>query len=126
MKVKTFSLSKEQEANEFIDSVVLVEEGAVQVTSDDTIVIFYKETKENYQKHFVDEMLDSLRRNLFHEQIRKHALDAEVKQYTDNGGKSESFDDAMKRQKEASDNIHMFESKIAALESWTANNISKT
>lgn len=121
MKVKTFPLSQEQKANEFIDSVVLVEEGAVQVTSDNTIVVFYKAPKETYQEHFVNEMLESLHRNLFHEQIRKYAVDAELQEYKDKGGKTEGFDDVIKRQKEANDNIRMFEAKIAALESWKSS-----
>lgn len=126
MKVKTFRLNEEDKANEFIQSVVLLDEGSVQVTSDNTIVIFYKEFKENYESYFVAEMIESLKRNLFHEQIRAASFEAEIEVYRDKGGKSEGFDDVLKRSREATENIRMFENKIAALETWTASNISKT
>lgn len=124
MKLKTFPLSKEAEANDFIQSVVLMQEGSIQVTSNNEIVIFYQETKEDYQTHFVDNMIESLKRNLFHEQVRKASLDLEVEIYKEKGGKSDDFDSAIKRQKEARDNINLFEAKIKGLESWTKSNTS--
>jgi len=120
MKVKTFSLSQEAEANEFIKTVVLTE-GGLQVV-DDKIVIFYADTKENYSEGFVATMLESLKRNLFHEQVRKVAGDAEYEYRKEKGTNRKGFDEAQDKQREIEDNIAMFEAKIASLESWTANN----
>lgn len=120
MKLKTFTDA--DKANDFIQSVVLLDDGSVQVLPEGTIVVFYKETKENYKASFVEQMLESLERNKFHEEVRKAALDLEVAEYKQSGGKSDAFSDAIKRQKEANGNIQMFEAKIKGLKEWKASN----
>lgn len=126
MKIKTFALEDQKAANDFIDSAVLLPDGAVQVTGSNNIVIFYEETKDKYEKYFVDNMLSSLKKNLFHEQVRQASAQAEVDYYKANGGKSNNFDKAIKNVKESTDNIEVFEAKITALESWTVKPTSKT
>lgn len=124
MQVKTFSLRDEAEANKFINDHVLLEEGSVQVTSDNTIVIFYKAHKDEYQDVFVSEMLQGLKRNKFHEEVRLAAMEAEVSVYKDKGGKSGDFDKVLEKQKDAQQHIRLFEAKIKTLEEW--NNVQTT
>lgn len=126
MKVKVFPLAQEQEANEFIQSHVLLDEGAVHITGEG-IVVFYQSTKEEYGEYFRLQMIDNLKRNLLHEQIRQAANDAEYESMKVEGRSTyPEFDEAGKKQKEIVQNIKNFEAKIAALESWTADNTSKT
>lgn len=125
MKVKIFALSQEEQANDFIQSAVLLEEGSVQVTSDGNIIIFYRALKEDYENAFVQEMISNLKRNLFHERVRQASNDAEFSSLKEAGRSTyPEFDEAGKKQKEITQNIANFEAKIAALESWTANNTS--
>lgn len=121
MYIKTFN--NEADTNAFIDTVVLAQEHPIQFTGDH-FVVFYEATKDNYQDTFIDRMLSGLKNNLFHEQVRKASVDAEVEVFKDKGGKSDDFDEALKRQREAEKNIQLFESKIAALEQWKANSSS--
>jgi len=121
MQVKVFKLSEEAEANKFMETVVLAQEGAVQVV-DDKIVIFYADTKENYEAGFVDSMLENLKRNLFHEQVREVATQAEYDYRKDKGTNQKGFDEAQDKIKEVTDNVAMFETKIAGLEAWKASN----
>jgi len=121
MQVKVFKLSEEAEANKFMETVVLTQEGAVQVV-DDKIVIFYADTKENYEAGFVESMLENLKRNLFHEQVREVATQAEYDYRKDKGTNQKGFDEAQDKIKEVTDNVAMFETKIAGLEAWKASN----
>lgn len=118
MKIKTFGVGEEDKINSFIDSVVLVDDGAVQVTSADMVVVFYKDTKDKYEQTFVTEMLEALKRNRMHESVLKATIDAQIKVFTNTGGKSKDFDDLLTRQKDADKNIKLFDAKIAALETW--------
>lgn len=120
MYVKVFPIKDEKEVNEFLNTVVLVEDGAVQVTSENTIVVFYRDTKKNYETSFVGEMLEGLKRNLFHETIRKASLEAEFKAAEKRGTNYPEYDAAKKKLREAEQNITMFELKIKALEEWKA------
>tara|TARA_R110000782_G_scaffold11199_1_gene34347 strand:+ start:697 stop:1059 length:363 start_codon:yes stop_codon:yes gene_type:complete len=120
MNIKVFKTTEAEAANTFIKSVVLLEEGSVQVTGNGDIVIFYRETLENYNDSFVAEMVANLKRNLFHEQVRKVAIDSEIEVAKEHGMKSDRFDETLGRQKEATKNIQMFEDKITALETWIA------
>jgi len=120
MQVKTFSLSQEEEANKFIDSVV-VSDGGVQVV-DNTIVVFYTAEKDIYERVFVTEMVDNLKRNLFHEEIRKIANEAETKHWKDKGTNLKEFDGANSKARDIEQNITIFTNKIEALEAWIANN----
>ena len=124
MKVKLFDIKDTEAVNEFIDSHVLLEDGAVQVTSDG-IVVFYKASKEEYPQTFLSEMIENLKRNKYHEEVRLAAMSAELEVYKDKGGKSTDFDEVLKKQKDATHNIRLFDSKITSLEEWKENNTSK-
>lgn len=110
----------QEEANEFIKDHILLDEGAVQVTSNNEIVIFYKSHKDEYRAWFKDQMIDSLKRNLMYEEVRLVAANAEVSHYKEHGAKSTEFDTALKNARESEDNIKTFKAKIAALEGWIA------
>lgn len=120
MKVKTFNLSQEEEANEFINSVVLTE-GGLQVV-DNTIVVFYADDKESYEANFVDTMIENLERNLFHEQVRQVASEAEYEYRKEKGTNIKGFDESQDKQREIEDNIAMFETKLKALQAWKESN----
>ena len=109
------------EVNEFTKTVVLHEQNPIQHNGEDFIV-FYEAKKDDYENYFLNRMIEGLTRNLFHEEVRHASLEAEVKEFTDNGGKSDAFDDVMKREKEARQNIKLFKAKIASLEAWTNKN----
>lgn len=119
MKIKTFNISQEKEANEFIDSVV-IQDGGVQVV-DNSIVIFYHENKETYEETFVHQMIDGLKRNLFHEKVRQVSNDAEREHWKEKGTNLKEFDEAEKTSSEINRNITLFKNKIEALEAWIAN-----
>lgn len=119
MHVKTFRLNQEEEANSFLETVVTGENG-IQVV-DDTIVVFYEATKEEYETKFLDRMAEGLKRNLFHEAVRQAVTDAEYEVAKEKGTSYPNFDELSKKKDEIGENIKTFEAKIAALESWTAN-----
>ncbi len=110
----------EAEANAFIPTVELTEQGSVQVTTDNNIVVFYNGTKETYKERFIDRMLEGLRNNLFHEEVRLIAATAEVDSRKEKRTNMKGFDDVLTKQKDAETNIEIFKSKIAALEAWKA------
>ena len=105
------------EVNSFTKDVVLSSDNSIQHNGEN-FIIFYEATKDKYEEVFINKMLDGLNRNLFHERVRLASLDAEVNEFKDKGGKSQVFDDVLKRQKEAKDNIRLFEAKIAGLQEW--------
>ena len=110
----------EADANKFIPTVELCEQGAVQILADGKIAVFYNGTKETYQARFVDRMLDGLKNNLFNEEVRLVSATAEVESRKEKGTNLKGFDDVLTKQKEAETNIDIFKAKIAALESWKA------
>lgn len=120
MKIQTFNVTDFEKANDFMQSVVMVEDGAVQVAGNN-IVIFYKDTKEQYRKTFIAEMIESLKRNLYHEQVRQVAIQADVEVHRDKGGKADDVETTLERSRQATDNIRKFEAKITALEEWAKN-----
>ena len=120
MKIKTFPVDNYDEATKFIESVVLQDSG-VQIT-DSHIVVSYYETKENYANAFVEQMREGLKKNLFHENIRKLVNDADYEYRKEKGTNQKGFDEAQNRQKETEENIKLFEVKLKALEGWKANN----
>lgn len=122
MQVKVFELSEEKKANKFIDSVVLPEQGAIHVV-DDKIVVFYESSTEDYESFFIDRMIDNLKRNLFHEKVRKAATDAEYESTKEEGRTTyPEFDELNKKQREIDQNIAIFKAKIKGLEEWKAKN----
>ena len=106
------------EVNKFVETVVLSDQSPVQHNGENFIV-FYEAKKDGYQDHFIARMKEGLARNLFHEEVRKVALDAEVDEYKEIGTNNNSFDDVKKRQKEADENIKIFKAKIKGLDAWT-------
>lgn len=121
MKIATFN--NETEANKFIEGVVLAEQSPIQY-ADGTIVVFYEATQEEYQRHFVEKMIRSLENNLFHEEVRKAAIDAELEARTKHGTHKKEYQEAEKRQKDAKENIDLFESKLNAMKAWKAASTS--
>jgi len=113
----------EAEANAFIPTVELVEQGAVQVAADGSVVVFYNGTKDSYRERFINRMIEGVTNNLFHEEIRLAAATAEVDARKEHGTNLEVFNQALDRQKEAEKNIDVFKAKIAALEKWKASNL---
>lgn len=111
--IKTFALTEDKEVNAFLETVT---EPNITVT-DNAIVVNYQTTKDNYEAYFVGFMVDSLKRNTFNEMIRKLALDAEIEEMKDRTNYPE-YDELVKKQKEADQNIKRFDAKIAALEAW--------
>lgn len=112
--IKTFTLQQDAEANAFIETVT---EPQVTIT-DNTIAVTYQATKEGYEEYFVTMMIEALKRNLFNETVRKVALDAEMEESKNHGTSFPDFDELLKKQKEADQNIKRFTTKIAALEAW--------
>ena len=112
--IKTFSLNEHEVVNAFIDTVV---EPQITIT-DNVIAVTYQSTKEGYQEYFTTFMIESLKRNVFNETVRKVALDAEVEEMKELGANLPDFDELKKKQKDASHNIKRFEAKIKALEEW--------
>lgn len=112
--IKTFKLEDYTGANEFIATVV---EPQVTIT-DNTIAVTYQSTKEGYEDFFLNMLIEGTKRNLFNEQVRKAALDAEVELMTELGTNLPEYDEIKGKQKEADKNIKRFKAKIAALEVW--------
>lgn len=119
MKIKAFPIASYDEATEFINTVVLTDNG-VQF-SDSNIMVTYYDTKENYEATFVDQMREGLKRNLFHEKVRQAVNDAEYNYRKEKGTNQKGFDEAQDKQREVETNIKLFEAKIKALDEWTAN-----
>lgn len=119
MKIKTFPITAYDEATEFVNSVVLTDNG-VQF-SESNIVVTYYETKDKYEEAFVAQMREGLERNLFHEKVRQAISDAEYNYRKDKGTNQKGFDEAQDKQKEVETNIALFETKIKALDEWTAS-----
>lgn len=105
-----------EEVNEFVTTVVLSESNPVQNNGEDFIV-FYEATKKDYKEVFYNKMIEGLTRNLFHEEIRLAALDAEVLSL-ESGKDGDKLVESKKRQKEAKDNIEIFKTKISGLQAW--------
>lgn len=112
--VKTFTLTQDAEANAFIETVV---EPQLTIT-DNVIAVTYQTTKEAYEPYFVAFMIDSLKRNVFNETVRKVALDAEVELMKELGTNLPEYGEIKDKQKDADKNIKRFEAKITALEAW--------
>lgn len=121
MQIAIFST--QEEANTFIPTVELTEQGAVQIMPDGKIAVFYNGTKETYQARFIERMLEGLKNNLFHEEVRLAAATAEVESRKEKGTNLKNFDGALEKQKEAQANIDIFKAKIDALEAWKAKNL---
>ena len=121
MYVKTFKTT--EEVNEFMDTLVNSEKNNIHY-ADGEYVVFYEHQKEGYEQHFVNQMISGLSTNLFHEKIRLASIDAEIKKMQESAVKSDKFDDAMKRQKDARDNVKIFEAKLEAMKSWTPETTS--
>lgn len=108
------------EANKFINTVELAEQGGVQVTADGSVAVFYLGDKETYNDRFLTRMIEGLKQNMFHEEIRLASATAEVETRKDKGTNLKGFDSALEKQKEAQLNIDIFKAKIDALEAWKA------
>lgn len=121
MYIQTFNTA--EETNEFMKTLVNSDRNNIHY-ADGQFVVFYEHTKDGYEEHFVDNMLSGLTSNLFHETIRLAAVEAEIKKMQESSVASEKFDDAMKRKKEAQDNIKLFEAKIEAMNAWKQSNTS--
>ena len=116
MKIKTFQITEYAEATKFIEEVVLTDSG-VQF-SESMIAITYYDTKENYEETYIEQLKDGLKRNLFHEAIRKTTIEAEYEYRKEKGTNQKGFDDVQDKVKETTENIAMFEAKLEALEAW--------
>jgi acylphosphatase len=121
MNIQIFKTT--EEANAFIPTVELAEQGGVQVLPDGQIAVFFNGTKETYKERFTDRMINGLEDNLFHEEIRLVSATAEVESRKDKGTNLVGFDEILKKQKEAQTNIEIFKSKIQAIEAWKAENL---
>ena len=123
MQIKSFT--DESEANNFARNV-LDDNGnraGVQIQyTDDRYFVFYEATDEEYQDRFIDKMIIGLTNNLFHESVRKSAIDAELSCIDTN---HKDFDEIKDRQKNSAKTIAQMEAKIKAMEAWKAVNYSK-
>lgn len=119
MQIKKFT--DVDEANAFISSAILTEKAGVQYY-DGEIIVFYDCLKDDYESYFVNYMIEGVANNLFNERVRKMAVESELAVYKEKGTNLEGFDDAMKRDKEASKNIELLEAKLATLNEWKAKN----
>lgn len=115
--LKTFQLTQDEEVNAFLETVT---EPQITIT-DNAIVVNYQTTKADYSKYFVNFLIDSTKRNLFNEVIRKVALDAEIEELKERTNYPE-YDELVKKQKDANQTIKRFEAKIKALEAWQTSN----
>ena len=124
MQIKSYT--DEAEANVFARNV-LDDNGSrqgVQIQHmDGKYFVFYEATDEEYQDRFIDKMITGLTNNLFHESVRKSAIDAELSCLDSN---HKDFDETKERQKNASKTIEQMEAKIKAMEAWKAASSSKT
>lgn len=112
--IKTFKLEDYTGANEFINTVV---EPQVTIT-DNAIAVTYQTLKSEYEDYFVTFMIESLKRNLFNENVRKVSLDAELEEAKTAGTNLPLYDELKGKQKDAEMNIKRFEAKITALKAW--------
>lgn len=110
--IKTFTLTQDKEANEFMDTVV---EPQITIT-DTSIAVTFKCLKGDYESYFLDFLVESTKNNLFNEKIRKVALDAEIEQGKEYGTSYANFDELISKQRATELNIARFEAKIKALE----------
>lgn len=116
MYIKTFTSA--EEANTFIDSVV-VEDNGVQYTNDGQIIVFYKYTKDGYQDAYKAEVLEKLRRELFHAELAWEAAKVEKAEYQDSA-MQEELQAAAEKEKGAKKSYDIYKAKITVLEGWTA------
>lgn len=123
MQIKTFN--NEEEANHFFKTLAPSETNSLQYHGG-TYVIFYDAVAENYEDFFIDRMIHSLTTNIFHENIRKATIDAEVATRKKQGTNKSDYDDAVKRQKEAENTIEVMEAKLNAIRAWKAASTLKT
>lgn len=120
MKIQTFDTT--EEANKFIDTVVMEEGGQIQYTHDGKVAVFYDCTKDEYEQHVIDRTIEKVKQSLFNNQTSQVAADAEVETFKNEGGKSEDFDDAIKKQSAGRQGIKVLENKLKALEEWKVSN----
>jgi acylphosphatase len=120
MNIQIFKTT--EEANAFIPTIELAEQGGVQVLPDGEIAVFFNGTKETYKERFLTRMIEGLENNLFHEEIRLASATAEVETRKDKGTNLKGFDASLEKQKEAQLNIDIFKAKIQALQAWKESN----
>lgn len=122
MKIKIFDTS--EEANAFIDTVVMDDYGQIQYTADGKIAVFYDVEKSNYKDYLVDRTIERVERSLFNQQTNQVAATAEVETFRDEGGKSKDFDEAMEKRKGIDQGVKVLQRKLAALEAWKTKHSS--
>ena len=121
MYVQTFKTP--EEVNAFMETLVNSEKNNIHF-ADGQFIVFYEHTKDGYEQHFVDQMINGLTSNLFHEKVRLAAANAEIKKMQESAVNGDKLSKAMERQKDARDNIKLFEAKLEAMHSWTPENTS--
>lgn len=120
MKIKVFKTSETELANDFIKDVDLIGDNPVQVTSDNEIVIFYLE-KEHYEEGYAKRVMESLKRNLFHEEMRLISIELEV-QLAIRKNEKELIENKEEQLKASKENIELLKKKIAAYEQKFGDN----
>lgn len=119
MKFKVFDITEQDKANKFIQSVKLIDTGAIQVTSEG-VVIFYKDN-ENYEKQYLTRMLETLKEELVHQEtlLISRKLEAKLAHKTAN---KETFKNKEEAVKTVQENIELIQMKIDAYEQKLSNN----
>lgn len=77
MKIKVFNINQYEEVNDFTKNVELLEDGAIQVSSEGNIIVFYREGEE-YKEKYIENIINSLKKNIFHEEIKIIATEQEL------------------------------------------------
>lgn len=104
------------EVNEFVEKVVLSDSNPIQ-NNGDYYIVFFEAMKDEYEDVFYERMIDNLSRNLFHEELRKAAVEAEV-DALESGKDGDKLVESKKRLEEAKSNINIFKTKISGLQAW--------
>jgi len=120
MYVKT--LKTDQEANAFVDTVVMGEGGQIQITADGDFAVFYEVEKDQYEAKFLADMIERLGRNLYNETILLVSREQDHEAAKEKGTSYPEFDETLKKLKETQANIVTFEAKAAGLLEWKAKN----
>ena len=125
MYIKSFQLSDEEAINKFVDSVELVETGAVQVTGENTVCVFYMGYKKDYQTRFLTRLIEGLNNNLFNENIRLESAIIEFQEAEEQQGelsnKSPEGKVTKEKNKEVAvshENIRVINKKLSLYIKW--------
>jgi hypothetical protein len=109
MFIKTFT--SDEDANAFIPTVELLEQGAVHYV-DGKIIVFYRGPKETAQSRAITERIDAIKHNIFLEKLRKATIQAELEVFKDN---KERFYETEERLTKSQEDIDLMEARLQAL-----------